>query len=318
MTRSGWEQLDADGAPMIIDTDAGGDPDDAVALVVAARHVGALALVLTCDERDGQRARFVRLLLDQAGRTDVRVVAGRALGSGTAFCVADLIPDGLPAQPGDAVATAAALCQATTGPVRWVGMGPMSNLADLLERHPELTGRLLVTQMGGAVAYRDPQRAEHNIRLDPAAASTALSAVHRPYLVTSDVTFRPEMELRRDSPAYDLLSAAGAPVWAATLRAHLDRWFAQYHDASMQHDALTLSSALRLPFVSFDLRDVAFDEIGRMTAAAHRGGPHGVLVSRAADYAAFKRWLESCLGAAHAAATVSSATSPSTTPTGST
>lgn len=37
-------------APLIIDTGIGGDADDALALVAAARSVPALALVVTCDE----------------------------------------------------------------------------------------------------------------------------------------------------------------------------------------------------------------------------------------------------------------------------
>ena len=54
-------------SPMIIDTDIGGDPDDTVAVVAAARSVPELALVVTSDEYSGERARFVRHLLDVAG-----------------------------------------------------------------------------------------------------------------------------------------------------------------------------------------------------------------------------------------------------------
>jgi len=58
----------------------------------------------------------------------------------------------------------------------------------------------------------------------------------------------------------------------------------------MQHDALTLSAALVLPFVRFSLTNVAFDAIGRL-----RADPAGqrVFWSRAADYEAFARWLSS-------------------------
>jgi hypothetical protein len=68
-------------APMIVDTDIGGDPDDTVALVVAARRVPELALVITSDEYGGERARFLRYLLDLVGRPDVKVVAGSDLGN---------------------------------------------------------------------------------------------------------------------------------------------------------------------------------------------------------------------------------------------
>ena len=59
-------------APMIIDTDIGGDPDDTVAVVAAGLRVPELALVVTSDEYGGERARFVRYLLDLVGRQDVR------------------------------------------------------------------------------------------------------------------------------------------------------------------------------------------------------------------------------------------------------
>jgi hypothetical protein len=54
---------------VVVDTDIGGDPDDALALAAAARAVPGLSLVVTTDETGagqgyGQRARFARHLLD--------------------------------------------------------------------------------------------------------------------------------------------------------------------------------------------------------------------------------------------------------------
>lgn len=155
--------------PMIIDTDAGGDPDDAVAIVAAARSVPELALVLTSDEYEGERARFVRYLLDLAGREDVKVVAGTDLGNSRWYLVDGLVPGDVPRQQGDLVSAVAEVCASAAGPVRWVGMGPLSNLARVHAEQPELVARLVVTQMGGAIKYRNPSRAEHNFRVDPGA-----------------------------------------------------------------------------------------------------------------------------------------------------
>jgi pyrimidine-specific ribonucleoside hydrolase len=290
-------------APMIVDTDVGGDPDDAVALVVAATAVPSLALVLTSDELDGERARLARYLLDLAGRPDVPVVAGQRAVQPPLFSANGLVPAAVPAQPDDVVAAVDATC-AGTGPVRWVGMGPMSNLAGVLAARPDLAPRIVLTQMGGAVRYRDPRRAEHNVRLDPAGARKALSRVPGPALVTSDVTFHAAMELGPDSPAYRQLAHSRAESWAPVLRAHLDRWFAKHHPSSMQHDALTLSAALQLPFVDFAQRRITFDEIGRMNVVSE---PRGItpddlepgvpgltvvaFVSRRAHYGAFWAWL---------------------------
>jgi pyrimidine-specific ribonucleoside hydrolase len=274
-------------ASMIIDTDVGGDPDDAVALIVAAVTVPSLALVLTCDEADGQRARLARLLLDLAGRPEVPVVAGHKATGHPLFCADGLVPAALPHQPTDVLAAVETVC-AGPEPVRWVGMGPMSNLARILSNRPDLAQRLALTQMGGAIRYRDPERAEHNVRLDPHAARDVLASVPRPSLVISDVTFHPDMQLGADSPVYRQLTRPDAPAWAPVLRAHLDQWFARYHPTSMQHDALTLSAALQFPFVEFHQRRIRFDEVGKMSVVED-----GIeaFISRRAHYAPFQSWL---------------------------
>jgi inosine-uridine nucleoside N-ribohydrolase len=286
---------------VIVDTDVGGDADDALALVVAARRVHELALVVTNDETGptlgyGQRARFARALLDLAGREGVPVVAGATSSDTRYFCVEGLIPDSIPEQPTDIVAAVRAVYAATEGPVRWVGMGPLTNLARLLREAPELGPRLRVTQMGGALNYRDPRKAEHNVRMDAPAARAVLQAVGdgllpTPEWVTSDVTFTPRMQVTVDSPIYRAL-AADESGWARLLIQHMDRWFERFYPHTIQHDALTLSAALELPFVDSDKVAVEFDEIGRMSATA-TGVP--VWLSVSARYEAFMAWLAAAL-----------------------
>jgi inosine-uridine nucleoside N-ribohydrolase len=276
------------GTPLIVDTDIGGDPDDALALVAAARHVPELALVVTTDEVGGERARFARHLLNSLGRGDVSVVSGAQLGEDPSTCIDGLTPRSVSAQPDDVLGAVSRVCDSTETTVRWVGMGPPSNLWAVLKAEPRLAGRLRVTQMGGALRYRDPGRAEHNFRLDPRAAAELLRTARKPWLVTSDVTFRLEMELTALSAVYRRLSAPDAPPWAAIITAHMDRWFERHYSGTRQHDALTLTAALQLPFVSFDLDRVSVDELGRL-----RLDPDGspAFLSRSADYEAFMRWL---------------------------
>jgi inosine-uridine nucleoside N-ribohydrolase len=277
-------------SPLVIDTDLGGDPDDAVALVVAARTVPELALVITSDECKGERARFARYLLDLLGRPDVPVVAGSDLGNTRYFCVEGLTPDEVPPQATDVLSAVQSVCLNTTArKVRWVGIGPVSNLSSLLSHDPGLAERLAVTQMGGALAYRDPTRAEHNFRLDPEAAIHLLGAVKRPTLVVSDVTFNPAIEITTDSPIYRRLSdSVNPPAWAGVLREHMDRWFARFYGGTMQHDALTLAAALQWPGVRFGRERVVLDDQARMSRS-----PDGfeIKVSISADYADFTAWL---------------------------
>jgi inosine-uridine nucleoside N-ribohydrolase len=280
------------GAPahsfVVIDTDIGGDADDAIAVATAALWLPELALVITSDECGGQRARFARHLLDLLGRQDVPVVAGIDLGNRKYFCVEDLIPDRVPRQPTDLIEHLERTCATATLPVRWIGMGPLSNLAYLARKRPDLARRLEVTQMGGALRYRDPTRAGHNFRLDPDAAHHMLAAIHQPQLITSDITFTEELAIHSGSPLYLALANPTAPPWAALLQAHLDRWFEQFHRSTIQHDALTLAAAMEVPFVGLTRARIALDEQARM-----RADPDGATVwlSSRAEYQPFINWL---------------------------
>jgi inosine-uridine nucleoside N-ribohydrolase len=300
LAASGALSFGTGGRPVVLDTDVGGDPDDAVAVAVAARAVPDLALVVTADEFHGDgRARFARHLLDSLGRPDVPVVAGRDLGNTRYFCV-----EGLTSPAGraddDVLAAVRRVCEQTEGRVRWVGMGPLSNLADVLTADPSLADVLEVTQMGSAVNYRNPDVAEHNVRLDPAAARRVLDLARSPSFVLSDVTFRPDtvMAVRADGPVYRHLAAAGTP-WGHLLHAHLDRWYGRFYPETMMHDPLTLSAALRLPFVDFSSSCVWFEADGRM-----RLDDEGrqVFLSNRADYSAFARWMHRALGMTDAGA----------------
>jgi len=112
----------------------------------------------------------IRHLLHLVGRQDVRVIAGSDLGNSRLYFVDGLFPSEVPKQETDLVSAVADVCASTSGPVRWVGMGPLSNLSTLQSERPDLVARMVVTQMGGAIVYRDPSRAEHNFREDPEAA----------------------------------------------------------------------------------------------------------------------------------------------------
>lgn len=275
-------------APLILDTDIGGDPDDAVALTVAA-GLPHLALVVTADETpDGARARFARLLLDQLGRGDVPVVQGPAL-SDTRYVALDgltLPTTPLPAGP-DAINSAVTAVLARAGAARWVGLGPLTTLARLITDRPDLADRLHVTQMGYALDYRHPDRAEHNVRLDVEAARTVLTACPDLQLVLSDVTFTLHLALDAEHPLTRALADSDLP-WARTLTAHVQSWFARFHPETLQHDALTLSAALARPTVSFRPATVALDDIGRMSESSVGVG---VRISQRAYYERFWTWL---------------------------
>jgi inosine-uridine nucleoside N-ribohydrolase len=289
--------------PLIIDTDIGGDPDDAIALAIAARHVPSLTLVITTDETSGElgyghRARFARHLLDMLERSDVQVVAGAVSKLTPYFCVVDLVPSSLPPPPSAALETVSALLARTSGPVRWLGIGPLTNLANVLTEIPEARQRLRITQMAGALQYRDPDRAEHNVRYDVPAAHRVVTAIAElgceVEWVLADVTFSPQVELTASSEVYRTLAAG--PPWAKLIANHMDRWFAGAYPHTMQHDALTLSAALELPFVESDTRRIVLGTDGRMQVS---DGGVDLFVSVSARYPAFMQWLSAALAVDH-------------------
>ena len=207
------------GLPVILDADIGGEPDDAMALVIAARELPELTLVLTSDEMSGQRARFARLLLDAAGRPDVPVVAGRQLSATPCFFAAGLTPGSVVAQPDDVAAAVRAACGRAGGAARWIGLGPLSNLAALLSRDPGLAQRLFITQLTGTVNRADPALPPRNFRLDPGAARQVLSAARYLRLVGFDAVGRPGCEITAATPVFRELAgpACSRPTAASSL-----------------------------------------------------------------------------------------------------
>ena len=283
------------GLPVILDADIGGEPDDAMALVIAARELPELTLVLTSDEMSGQRARFARLLLDAAGRPDVPVVAGRQLSATPCFFAAGLTPGSVVAQPDDVAAAVRAACGRAGGAARWIGLGPLSNLAALLSRDPGLAQRLFITQLTGTVNRADPALPPRNFRLDPGAARQVLSAARYLRLVGFDAVGRPGCEITAATPVFrELAGAAGAPVppWAVLIASHCRQFFARYHPAVLPADPLALSAALRLPFTPFAWTVLTADAAGRIS---ERRGGRAVLLSQDIDYPAFARWLQARL-----------------------
>ncbi|MCX4097919.1 nucleoside hydrolase [Nocardia sp. alder85J] len=149
---------------VVLDNDFGFDADASVMLAAAAMLIPKL-VVVTGDECGGRRAQLARRLLDLVGRSDVPVWRGLDVPGGHDRFVGDGLDLGpeVPA-PVDLVAVARDLCGASEEPLLWLGCGPMTNLAEIATRAPELTDHMDVTWMGGwldGTGYRDPSRASH-------------------------------------------------------------------------------------------------------------------------------------------------------------
>jgi pyrimidine-specific ribonucleoside hydrolase len=257
--------------PVILDTEIGGEPDDAMALVIAARELPELALVITSDELGGQRARFARYLLDSAGRADVAVVAGHQLSETPPYFADGLVPDWVAPASTDVARAVAQVCARSGGVARWIGLGPLSNLAALLATDPGLGRRLFVTQLTGTWSGSGQALPPRNFRLDPAAARQVLAHARHLRLVNYALPAGQQAQLTATSPAIRQLTDA-APSWAGVLAAHCGQFFARYHPEVIPGGPLALAAALRVRFTPFGPARVSVGETGWITAG-HAGAP---------------------------------------------
>ena len=190
----------SDRIPLLIDTDVAPDDLVAIAFLVASPKVEIEAITVsgTGEAHCGAGVDVVLRLLERLEAPPIDVACGRETPMAGDRAFPDAWREGvdagsgvdLPAtsrQPfdGDAVELLRATADRVDG-LRVLTLGPMTNLADALEREPDLAGRLeSVYAMGGAlhvpgnVAFGGPpdnQVAEWNIYVDPTAARMVIDS----------------------------------------------------------------------------------------------------------------------------------------------
>ncbi|MGY1980098.1 nucleoside hydrolase [Nocardia gipuzkoensis] len=277
---------------VVFDTDIGHDLDDALALWVAAAVVADLIVVTNDETPKHDRARYARAFLDRVGRRDVPVVAGSALdGSADRFVMHGHIPEARPVHT-DVVDFLSSVCDTSTRNIIWVGCGPVSNLAEFFITCPHHIEQIEFTMQGGWLDhYRNPSRASHNPRMDPAAFGLVLRATQQPRLVMSTHTNTSEIAVGPDSHLYTWLTAPDAPLWAELVAANATEWFA-HRPSSWMNDPVTLAAALGVPAVEFGTETVRIAADGRISR-----DPAGrrIEVSTRIDYPAAHAWLSEVL-----------------------
>ncbi len=200
---------------LILDCDPG--IDDMVAILVAcASPEFELVAVTTVGGNAGiaTTTRNARDILALAGRGDVPVAAGapRSLVRATSRHAESVHGDnGLggvelpeaerPVESRHAVDLLAATIEAATDPVTLVATGPLTNVALLFARYPEVAARLdhLVVMGGSIGAGNVTPAAEFNIWFDPEAAYRVLTdpglpAAVRTTVVGLDITLRTTLD----------------------------------------------------------------------------------------------------------------------------
>jgi inosine-uridine nucleoside N-ribohydrolase len=238
--------------PVLIDCDPG--QDDAIALLLAlaspeldVRGVTTVAGNQTLDKTTTNALRVLEL----AGREDIPVAAGadRPLEGGlvtaanahgeTGLDGPDLPPPHREALEDHAVDFLAERAEGAT----LIALGPLTNVALLLERRAERPERIVL--MGGAIAEGNmTPSAEFNIWVDPEAAHRVFTSGLDVTMVGLDVTNRAVLTGGHATRLRDA-GRVGAAV-AAMLDFYLGFYLAAYdYGGAPVHDAVAVSHVIR-------------------------------------------------------------------------
>lgn len=251
-----------------LDTDLGGDPDDACALAMLLgwRDV-QLAAVTTTIDPGGLRAGCTEHLLRLARRTDVPVIAGAAKSLTRPETVqpatsdARYWPPGMRPHPASPGAALDALQRSIDLGAVVVAIGPYTNLAVLELLRPGALAHAAVVVMGGWV---DPPEAglpdwgperDWNVQWDTQAARIVLAAAGDLTLVTLPATLAATLRardlprLRASGPLGRLLAQQGEARAADADMPELGKAFRQLPDdlLNFHYDPVTCAVALGWP-----------------------------------------------------------------------
>lgn len=181
--------------PILLDTDIGTDIDDAFAVALIARSPELELLGVTTVSGDTHaRARLAAKLLWEAGLRRVPVLAGepgRPLPIEQTRWANNFKSPQL--RPGNAVDFLDATLRRLPGKTTIVAIGPLTNIAALLQKDPAIARKISrIVMMGGSIYHGygdDPTPvAEYNIAADPAAAQKVFTSGVHILMAPLDVT----------------------------------------------------------------------------------------------------------------------------------
>ena len=263
--------------PAILDTDIGTDVDDILALVLLAQAPEMDLIGVTTVYGDTVlRARMVRHVLDQMGRSDISIGIGASEtltrrpvwwagheGQG--------IPDLDRVEVDESITATGLLRRAAMehrGNLDLFAIGPLTNVAEAIVADNSFAASLHhLYIMGGAFWMERP---EHNVKCDPEAADIVFRSGIPMTVCGLDVTKRVWL---RESGVSQIGEAAGSI--GPMLQDQIRRWWAfTGANESTPHDPLAILPALRPELFRFEQCDVRVEldgiEVGR-TRVDRRG-----------------------------------------------
>lgn len=244
--------------PLLIDCDPGHDDAIAILVAIASPEVDVLGIT-TVGGNSGleNTTRNALTVLEVAGRTDIPVAPGCDHPLVRPLRIADHVHgksgmDGPVLDPPtiepialhavDFIAQTVAACP---DPVTITPVGPLTNIALLLRRHPQVIDNIArVVLMGGSIGLGNvTPAAEFNIWADPEAAAVVFDSPLDVTMVGLDVTH----QARLGRSHGDRLRPTGR---TGAFVADLLEFFVQFHqrvyglDSSPIHDAVAISEVI--------------------------------------------------------------------------
>ena len=173
--------------PVILDTDIGGDIDDTWALAMMLRSPELDVKLVTSATNDTvYRAKIVARMLEIAGRTDIPIGIGvRQKDDGPRQRQMPWVRDyELSRFPGTVhdggVEAMIRTIRGSPEPVTLVAIGPLPNVAQALDRAPDIAGRSRFVGMLGSISKQHGSKpgaiAEFNVKLDIPACQKVFAA----------------------------------------------------------------------------------------------------------------------------------------------
>jgi inosine-uridine nucleoside N-ribohydrolase len=239
--------------PIVLDCDPGHDDAIALLLALASPEVELRGVTTVAGNQTVEKTTVNALrVLELAGREEVEVAAGAGRPLVREPFVAAYVHgetglDGsdLPPARGEPVAQHAVdFLAERVGGITLVATGPLTNVALLLARHPEVRPERIVL-MGGAIAEGNvTPAAEFNVWADPEAAKRVFASGLDLTMVGLDVTHR---ALVRTEHKERLRAAGRVGRTVAELLDFYDRFHREVYgfDGSPIHDAVALAYAFR-------------------------------------------------------------------------
>ena len=267
--------------PVIIDCDPGHDDAIALVLALASPELNVKAVTSSAGNQTPDKTlRNVLRMLTLLKRPDIPVAGGALKPLMRELIIADnvhgesgldgpALPEpGFAAQSRTAVELMANILRDSVEPVTIVATGPQTNVALLLNSHPELHAKIdRIVIMGGAMVLGNWQPAvEFNIYVDPEAAEIVFQSGIPVVMAGLDVTHKAQIHVED----IERFRRIGNPI--STIVAELLDFFLEYHKdekwgfvGAPLHDPCTIAWLLKPEMFTTVERWVGVETQGKYT-----------------------------------------------------